>query len=104
MLLYEALKIYQDEYGENHPMVADISVNIGRIASEMRFYKKINEALANITDEKTDEQTDSYFGEYFTRFKKALEIYNKTYGEYRYSVAATYTYLGRLYILFESLV
>jgi tetratricopeptide (TPR) repeat protein len=103
-VLYDALKIYQDEYGEDNLVVADTLVNIGRIDNENEFFRNLNKsliALADIVNGKIDELSDGGINKSFVRFQKALEIYHKTYGEYHYSVAAAYTYLGRLYILHE---
>jgi tetratricopeptide (TPR) repeat protein len=100
-VLYDALKIFQKEYGENHPYTAGAYMDIGINHIENKTFAilhSLEDSIYGLTGEKKVNKAAEYA---FNNFVKALEIYRNIYGDNHYYTAIAHNYLGKVYILME---
>jgi tetratricopeptide (TPR) repeat protein len=108
-ILYDALKIFQKEYGENHAYTADQYMDIGINHLENEWYRQLHDVedmIYNLgkdyaVDKKNvdyDEEINKASEHSLNNFNKALEIYKNIYGGNNYYTAKAYNYIGKALI------
>jgi len=100
-VLYDALKIFQKNHGENHPYVAgaymDIGINHIENESSILWF-----SLADDFNKITGKENTNTAAKYaLTNFLKALVIYKNIYGNDHYKTSIAYNYLGKVYVYLE---
>ncbi|GHV96154.1 hypothetical protein AGMMS50293_24740 [Spirochaetia bacterium] len=99
-VLYDALKIFQKNYGENHPYTAGAYMDIGINHIENKTFLTLHSLEDSIY--KLGGEEGNKGAEYaLTSFFKALAIYKNIYGDNHYFTANAYNYIGKVYIIIE---
>jgi len=97
-VLYDALKILQNNYGENHPYTATVYMDIGINHIENDFFKTLH-SIENMVYTLSESGDSDKGAEYALKnFNKALAIYKNIYEDAHYCTAMSYNYVGKSYI------
>ena len=98
-VLYDALKIFQKYYGENHFYTAGAYIDIGLNHIENDTFIMLHDIEDSIYKLSGDKNINKGAEYALTSFSKALVIYKNLYGENHFYTALAYNYLGKAQIL-----